>query len=405
MEKRGWPVRKSSLLIDSTFPTSFVISGAVDWFNYKIANDPFGSEGYATCQRCFRHWDSPDKTHLPFFWMLLNVSWNLHSWEKVMQDNFDFLTQILKVDASKLEVTYWEGGKVFGSNIKTEADVDGFCKGSEFQSLKEDGIFIEKDEEAIAIWKRLGIKDEQLIYAGEKSDSFGRDAVLLNAREHFAGIRSEPYYKFKNGSSFEIGVFLHESHIKKPFALKLNIPDSVLIDSKNEDKFLLRIKPQVKPGGFGLERIAMAANNLESVFELEPYSTMKAFLKQTMDADGDYYRESLAEKITALIPAIVFTIHDGALLLNRSQNQRRSIYRGALKAVIDDLRILDLDVDEIYSKLFEITTSFYLQDEEFFGLKGIETTCLDEIKRQKERIIEDLQTNHKPEKNGKINRA
>mgnify|MGYP001600786076 FL=1 len=233
MKANDWFIRNSEKLIDSTFPTCFVMSGAVDWFNRKIINNPFGNEAYATYQRVFRHFDEPNKTHQPFFWMLLGTSWNLYPREKVIEDNFRFATERLGLHPNKLKITYWNGGKVYGSGINPDADIEEINQGNEFERMKNEGIFIDRDEEAINIWKKLGIKDEQLNSAGEIGGiNDDRDAILLNAREHFAGVRTEPYYLIGNKKDwYEIGVFLHEAYIKKTLALKLNIAQEVFEDS------------------------------------------------------------------------------------------------------------------------------------------------------------------------------
>ena len=116
MENRGWPVRQSGKLTESTFPHCFTISGAVDFFNKKIRTNPFEKEGFAYCVRCFRHYDEPDRTHLPFFWMLLTVSWDLHSREKAIVDNFDF-AKTLHLDTNNFLISCWKGGMVYGKGI------------------------------------------------------------------------------------------------------------------------------------------------------------------------------------------------------------------------------------------------------------------------------------------------
>lgn len=389
MKKKGWPIRKSEKLVDSTFPHCFTISGAVDWFNRKLVNDPLGKEGYAICQRCFRHFDPPDKTHLPFFWMLLDITWNFYSRERVIIDNFDFFKS-LGLDPNKLQITYWKGGNVYGKGIKLFADVEKTCQGKEFEKMRKQGIYIPKDEEAINAWKKCGIKDEQFVGVGEVGGiNDDRDAILLNAREHFAGVRSEPYYVIGKDKTkwYEIGVFLSEEYIKKTIALRLNVPQQALEDPIDSDKFLLHLKPRPLPGGFGLERITMAVNGFLSVYQLEPYNTMKEFLSDKVGETLDTKKEKTIEDTIAYIPGIVWLVHDGAnLLTTKAYSQRRSIYRKALKTLIQNLRSLNLDRDEIYFKLFRITIDFYLQDEDYTSLKGLENTCYEEINKQKKRI-------------------
>jgi len=167
MEKRGWPIRKSGKLVDSTFPHCFTISGAVDWFNRKLTNDPLSKEGYAYWVRCFRHYDTPDKTHLPFFWMLLDVSWDLYPREKAIWDNFAFFKE-LGLDPNKLQITCWAGGKVYGKGINLAADVEKTCSGPEFEKMQKEGLFIPRDEEEImGVRKRYNLQGDFFIFVGQ----------------------------------------------------------------------------------------------------------------------------------------------------------------------------------------------------------------------------------------------
>jgi alanyl-tRNA synthetase len=391
MEKRGWPIRKSGKLVDSTFPHCFTISGAVDWFNHKITNDPSTKEGYAYCVRCFRHYDIPDETHLPFFWMLLDVSWSLHSREKAIMDNFAFLREC-DLDPNKLKITCWQGGKVYGHGINLKADVEKACSGPEFEKMRKEGIYIPRDDEAINAWKKCGVKDEQIVECGETGalNPSGFDAILLNAREHFAGVRSEPYYPVED-RHVEIGVYLSEEYIKKTVALRSKVPQEALEDAMTSDRFLLHLKARPVPAGFGCERFLMAVNGFTSVFQLEPYRALKEILVKEGDLGKD--KEKIVKNTIAYIPAIAWLIHDGAhLLTTNAVHQRRGIYRTVLRTVIHNLRKLGLDYDDAYLQLFEEVINFYLQDEEYQTLQGLEKQCLEEIYKQKGRMkIEEKQ--------------
>ncbi|MDD5738700.1 MAG: alanine--tRNA ligase-related protein [Candidatus Pacebacteria bacterium] len=389
MVKRGWPIRQSEPLIHSTFPHCFVISGAVDWFNRKLKKEPFKNEGYAICQRVFRHFDEPDETHLPFFIMAITVSWNLYPREKVITDNFEFF-QHLGLNLNKLKVSYWQGGKIFGKAVKLNADIEKLCQGKEWNKLVKEGMDIKADTEAVKIWKKCGIKNSQFVPCGEVGslDPSGLDAILLNAREHFAGVRSELYY-----NNLELGPFLYEAFVKKTMAVRDKISQDIFENNLKGDNFLIKLKPNAVPGGFGLERLTMAVNNFNSVYELEPYCTMKNFLINQNVND-----EKLIEQTVAYIPTILWLIYDGAHLLPRAEHQRRSIYRKVIKTIIKNLRKFELDADNIYLKLFEQSIAFYLQDEGFQELKGLEGVFLNEINLQKERMLMEIKEENKKQK-------
>jgi alanyl-tRNA synthetase len=380
--KPSWEVRQSPKLVDSTFPHCYTISGAVDYFNRKVTQSPLQPDGFTYWVRCFRHYDTPDDTHLPFFWMLLDVDWNLHTRSKAIKDNFAFLEKI-GLDRKKLKVTCWQGGKIYSKGINLEADVEKTCTGSEFIKLQNEGFFIARDEEAINTWKECGVKDSQIVECGEIGtlDPSGFDAIMLNAREHFCGVRSEPYYNM-NGRFVEIGVYLSEEYIKR--TITGNVIKEAFEDP-NDPNFLMHLKARPVPAGFGVERMLMAINNLDSVFEIEPYrSLVNTMMKRGKLADGD---RKLAESTSAWISAIVWLCHDGANLLTRnSMKARRGIYRGVLKDVIQNLRKLGLDDDEVYLELFRGVIDFYARDKDYQSLKEIDKLCLEEIDKQKARM-------------------
>jgi hypothetical protein len=380
--KPSWEVRQSPKLVDSTFPHCYTISGAVDYFNRKVTQSPLQPDGFSYWVRCFRHYDTPDDTHLPFFWMLLDVDWNLHTRTRAIKDNFAFLEKI-GLDRKKLKVTCWQGGKIYGKGINLEADVEKTCTGPEFKKLQNEGFFIARDEEAINTWKDCGVKDSQIVECGEIGtlDPSGFDAIMLNAREHFCGVRSEPYYDM-NGRFVEIGVYLSEEYIKRTITGNV-IKDA--FEDPADPNFLMHLKARPVPAGFGVERMLMAINNLNSVFEIEPYrSLVNTMMKRGKLADGD---RKLVESTSAWVSAIVWLCHDGANLLTRnSMKARRGIYRGVLKDVIQNLRKLGLDNDEVYLELFRGIIDFYARDKDYQSLQGIQKLCLEEIDKQKARM-------------------
>lgn len=87
-------------------------------------------------QKCLRCTDLDavgDKTHQTFFEMLGNWSLGDYFKEEAIGWSYEFLTDVLKIDPSLLAVTVFEGNES-----------------------------IPKDSESIAIWKKVGIKEERI---------------------------------------------------------------------------------------------------------------------------------------------------------------------------------------------------------------------------------------------------
>ncbi|MFZ5954849.1 MAG: hypothetical protein ACOYT4_00320 [Nanoarchaeota archaeon] len=406
MNSQNWSIWNSKKLINSTFPTCFVISGAVDWFNKKIIENPLIPEAYVTYQRCFRHFDEPDKTHQPFFWMLLTISWDKYSREKVIEDNYKFATGILGLKSENLLFTVWQGGNIYGLGINTneDADIERINQGKEFDNMKKYGINMPRDEEAINAWLSQGIKNNQILEVGELDLINNKDAILLNSREHFAGVRSEPYYlNQKTGKYHEIGVFLHESHIKKTFAKRLNVLSQGLEDSLNKNSFLLKLKPKISPGGFGLERLTMAMNEVSDVYEIEPLTTLKDILMNSSNEKPSYIilkdnsttygfehiknldKEKIVENAASYLHCLPWFIKDSAQNLSiKKDRQRTGIYRKVLRTILVNMQSLGCDNYKNYDKLLREVINFYSDSIERIG--DIKQICIREIDNQRKRI-------------------
>jgi alanyl-tRNA synthetase len=156
-------------------------------------------------------------------------------------------------------------------------------------------------------------------------------------------------------------------------------------EDPNDPNFLMHLKARPVPAGFGVERMLMAINGLNSVFEIEPYRTLvQTMLKTGKLGESD---RKLVESTSAWVSAIVWLCHDGAnLLTNNSMKARRGIYRGTLKDVIQNLRKFGLDREDVYMELFQEVVEFYARDKDYQSLQGVERLCLEEINKQKARM-------------------
>ena len=260
--------------------------------------------------------------------------------------------------------------------------------GPEFSKMQKGGIYISKDQEAIDAWKKCGLKTEQIIECGEIGplDPTGFDSILLNAREHFAGIRSEPYYKIGK-RHIEIGVNLSEEYIKRPVIKKNKIPDEIIEKDSYQDTFLLHLKSRPVTSGYGLERLLMAVNNMKSVFELEPFKTAINILLENGTISDRLTGRKSREIVAAYIPAIIWLIADGAHHFTyKTVRQKRGIYRKVLKSVIKHLRALNLDRKNIYLALFDKTAAYYNFNHSMLMNGDIAEIALKEINKQKKRI-------------------
>jgi hypothetical protein len=164
----------------------------------------------------------------------------------------------------------------------------------------------------------------------------------------------------------------------------LRVAGAALEDDADSDKFLLRLKAKTIVGGFVAERLAMALNGSETLFDLAPYRDLEAMLvKQGRAAIADRAR---IRKAVAQIPAIIWLVNDGANESEGNTKARQAIYRDALKTAVENIAALALDSDETYLGLFKRACNFYAQDDDFKSVASLEMVSLDEIKKQKRRM-------------------
>jgi hypothetical protein len=217
----------------------------------------------------------------------------------------------------------------------------------------------------------------------DKSDPSGSGTVHLDTHDYFAGTRSAIHYSV-NGCYVEIGETVVDCFVKKSAATALSVAAAALEDDPDSDKPLLRLKAKTVVGGFVAERLAMALNGSESIFDIAPYRDLEAMLvKLGRGADADRVR---VDSAVARIPAIMWLVNDGANLSKGNTKTRQTIFRDTVKTVVQNIVALNLDSDETYTRLFKQACDFYAQDDDFKSVAGLDLVCLDEIKKQKRRM-------------------
>ncbi len=153
--KRGHKIVPSSSLIPSDNTVLFTTAGMQQFSPYLSGEkDPlvdFQNRHLCSCQKCFRTGDIEeigDDTHHTFFEMLGNwsVGQNENGYFKEGSIAFavDFLVNELGLDKDRLHITVFQGNDI-----------------------------VEKDEEAIAIWKSHGIPTEHIHEFSEKDNFWG----------------------------------------------------------------------------------------------------------------------------------------------------------------------------------------------------------------------------------------
>jgi len=298
---KGHKIVASSSLLPTDPSVLFTTAGMQQFKEYFLGKkSPYGNK-VVSCQKCFRTSDIEevgDNRHLTFLEMLGNFSFGGYGKEEAIKLAKDFLDSIdIKIDY----VTVFEGDK------------DVPC-----------------DEEAISIWKKLGIPADKIKKHGRADNFWGP-----TGEEGPCGPTTEIYV---NG--IEVWNLVFNEYYQ---------------DTK---KKLSSLKQKGVDTGMGLERLAMVSQGKSSVFETD------LFLPIT-----NLFPEFVSEKTKCIIAdhakASVFLIADGVIPSNKD---RGYVLRRLLRRMVIKMRSFSNMVfppvsiiTEIYQNLYKFNKEEILQ--------------------------------------------
>ncbi|MEA1929403.1 MAG: alanine--tRNA ligase [Patescibacteria group bacterium] len=241
-QARGHTILPPASLVPENDPsTLFTGSGMQPLIPYLLGKDHPEGQRVADSQKCFRAIDIDevgDNRHTTFFEMLGN--WSLGDYFKQEQLGwfFEFLTKELGVSKERLWVTCFEGNEEFK---------------------------LPRDTESAAIWKELGIPEDQIAFYGVGKNWWSRSGPPqgMPAGEP-GGPDSEVFYEFENVEHDP--KFGKKCHPNCDCGRFLEIGNNVFMEyQRTEGSFTMLPRRNVDFGG-GLERLTMAAQNNSDIF-------------------------------------------------------------------------------------------------------------------------------------------
>lgn len=196
-----------------------------------------------------------DNRHDTLFEMLGN--WSLGDYFKSEQLPWmwEFFTKELGLSPERLHVTLFEGS----------AEVP-------------------KDEESLAIWKKIGVPEKRIHFYPASKNWWSRSGPPEQMPEgEIGGPDSEIFYEFDISHDPNYGKFCHPNCDCGKF---FEIGNSVFIQYKKEADGSLKELPQknVDFGG-GLERIAAAVNGSPDIFKIDLFSTIIKRVEEEVGID------------------------------------------------------------------------------------------------------------------------
>jgi len=334
LQKRGHKVIPRALLVPYNDPTTlFTGSGMQPIIPYLLGEPhPEGSR-IVDSQTCLRAQDIEevgDNRHTTFFEMLGNWSFGDYFKAEQIPWMFEFFTEVVKLDPSKLYITCFIGAPEYNIPKDTEA-AEMWQKLFAAKGLSTGLADIGSEEDG---YKR-GIKDGERIfyYDGSKNWWSRNGNPEKTPVGDPCGPDSEMFYDFGTPHNPEYGEHCHPNCDCGRF---MEIGNNVFMGYRKEAEgvFVPLEKPNIDHGS-GLERIAAAANDDPDVFKI---SVMWPIIQKLEVISGKTYdsHTNAMRVIADHLRAATFLAVDGVKPSNKEQGYvMRRLLRRAIRFAFD----------------------------------------------------------------------
>ncbi len=342
-----------SLIPENDSTLLFVNSGMFPLVSYLLGEKHPAGKRLVNYQRSFRSDDIEeigDNRHTTLFEMLGN--WSFGDYFKKEQLNwwFEFLIEIIKIDPNKIYQTVYAGDNNIGKDFESIITLKEIYKkygiiaeeGPETISKGEDGPGFEIDFKK---YKIFAYKDKNWWQRGDALGELG-------------GPDSETFYDTEKKHDIKFGKFCHLNCDCGRF---LEIGNSVFMQYQKSNDGWKEIKNKNVDFGGGLERLAMAVNNLNNIFESDLFQSM---IIETEKLSGLKYKENFKsfEIIADHVKAATFIIGDEKGI-GPSNKEQGYFVRRLLRRVIRHGKILGIEsnawIKSLSEKVIEIYKDFY----------------------------------------------
>lgn len=383
-EKNGHTVIPSSAIVpENDATTLFTGSGMQPLLPYFLGEPHPKGTRVVDSQKCFRAEDIEeigDNRHTTFFEMLGNWSFGDYFKEEQLPWFFEFLTDELGLDPSKLYVTVYEG---------------------------DASLNIEQDDTSVEVWKKLfKEKNIEAIFAHMGSDDTASERGMQEGERIFAyygknnwwsragapenmpagepgGPDSEVFYDFGTPHDTNFGPHCHPNCDCGRF---LEIGNSVFMEYlKQEDgSFKPLPKKNVDFGG-GLERIAAAVNGDPDVFKTNAFQPVIAEIESLSAARYEQGEQTTSFRIVAdHLRGAVFMIGAGVL---PSNTEAGYILRRIIRRAVRHMDVLGMQEGTLHQLAPIIIEQF---GEHYTELQDFKSSIIDAITQEEVRFRETL---------------
>ncbi len=364
-QKNGHEViERASLILKDDPTTLFTGSGMQPLLPYLLGEKHPKGVRLTDSQTCLRAQDIDDvgdNRHTTFFEMLGNWSLGDYFKEQQIRQFFEFLTDIVGLDPSKIYVSCFIGNEKY--NIPRDDESAEIWR-KVFAEKGIDAKIVELDTAENG--DKLGLQGGRIFFYNDKENWWSRGGGLDSTPiGDPCGPDSEVFYDFgeeNHDASFG------EAHPASDSGRFMEIGNQVFMQyRRTEDGSFEPLEKKNVDFGGGLERIAAAKNNNPDVFQI---SLMKPIIEKLEEISGKKYDENKVSMrvIADHLRSATFLAVDGCIPSNKEQGyvMRKFIRRAMAK-------VFDLGVeDNFVEQIVPVIVSIYAPDYKEVALKSDE---------------------------------
>lgn len=364
-QKNGHKViERASLILKDDPTTLFTGSGMQPLLPYLLGEKHPKGVRLTDSQTCLRAQDIDDvgdNRHTTFFEMLGNWSLGDYFKEQQIRQFFEFLTDVVGLDPSKIYVSCFIGNEKY--NIPRDDESAEIWR-KVFAEKGIDAKIVELDTAENG--DKLGLQGGRIFFYNDKENWWSRGGGLDSTPiGDPCGPDSEVFYDFgeeNHDASFG------EAHPASDSGRFMEIGNQVFMQYRRmEDGSFEPLEKKNVDFGGGLERIAAAKINNPDVFQI---SLMKPIIEKLEEISGKKYDENKVSMrvIADHLRSATFLAVDGCTPSNKEQGyvMRKFIRRAMAKAF--DLGVEDNFVEQIVP----VIVGIYAPDYKEVALKSDE---------------------------------
>ena len=321
-KERGHKEIASASLLPENDPTVlFTTAGMHPLVPYLLGEKHPAGKRLTDVQKCVRTEDIDevgDDTHCTFFEMLGNWSLGDYFKKESISMSFEFLTKHLTIPVERLAVTVFEGDEL-----------------------------VPADEEAVEIWKSLGLSEEQIYRYGREDNWWGPAGQTGPC-----GPDTEIFYDMgkqkcgpKCGPSCHCGKYVE-------------IWNNVFMQfNKEADGSFTELAQKNVDTGMGLERVLTIFNGKTNVYDTELFQPVMTKLNEVLAKEGKAISEREKRIICEHMRTTTFILGD-PMKISPSNTEQGYILRRLIRRIIRLFKKADINTNYL-CELAEILIAQY----------------------------------------------